>query len=88
MNPYQLQLRQSAYRELERLKRGVVSYDLVRDAIHALADDPRPRQSKQLRSRAGQRSRRIGDYRIIYTIDDDARVVTIVRIRHRRDVYR
>jgi mRNA interferase RelE/StbE len=88
VNQYRLQLRQSAYRELERLKRGVVSYELVRDAIHALADDPRPRQSKQLRDRAGQRSRRTGDYRIIYTIDDDARIVTIVRIRHRKDVYR
>jgi len=75
-------------KELARLRRTVVAYDRVRDAIARLAEDPRPRQSKRLRGREGQRSRRIGDYRLVYTVDDDAQVVTIIAIRHRREVYR
>ena len=88
MSRYQLRLSRTAIKELERLRRGVVAYGRVRDAIAGLAEDPRPRQSKQLRARAGQRARRIGDYRVVYIVDDDARLVTIVGIRHRKDVYR
>lgn len=88
MSRYRLQLKRSAFKELQRLKRGVLAYDRIRDAMAALAEDPRPRQSKQLRGRGGQRSRRVGHYRIIYTVDDDARVVTIIGIGHRKGVYR
>ena len=88
MSQYQLRLRRSAFRELERLKRGVVSYERIRDAVHALAEDPRPRQSEKLTGRADRWRRRVGDYRIVYTIDDDAHVVTIVGIAQRKDIYR
>lgn len=88
MTQYRLHLRQSAVRELEQLRRGVVSYERIRDAIYALAEDPRPRQSVKLKGRSDQWRRRVGDYRIVYTIDDDAHIVTIVGIGHRRDIYR
>ena len=88
MSRYQLRFSRPAMRDLERLRRGVVVYDAIWDALTSLADDPRPRQSKRLRGRAGQRTRRVGDYRIVYIIDDDARLVTIIGTRHRKDAYR
>ena len=55
--------------------------------IKALADDPHPPGCEKL---AGQESYRIrqGNYRVVYTIDDDRVIVEIVRVGHRSDVYR
>ena len=88
MNRYRLRLKRSASRKLQRLGQGVLFHERVRDAIHALAEDPRPVQSKKLRGRANQWRRPVGDCRIVYTIDDNARIVTIVGIGHRKDIYR
>ena len=88
MNRYRLRLKQSASRELQRLGQGVLFYERVRDAIHALAEDPRSVTSKKHRGRDNQWRRPVGDYRLVYTIDDNARVVTIVGIGHRKDIYR
>lgn len=63
------------------------SYTRVRDAIRRLADEPRPGGSKKLTGRAGWRIR-VGSYRVVYEVADQARVVTIMHIGHRRDVYR
>ncbi len=57
-------------------------------AIRALAATPRPRGAKKLTEAAGWWRVRVGDYRVIYRIDDAAQVVTIARVRHRRDAYR
>jgi mRNA interferase RelE/StbE len=59
----------------------------VLDAIHALADDPRPPGCVKL-SNADLWRIRIGSYRVLYAIDDAARMVAIVRVAHRREVYR
>ena len=56
--------------------------------IEALAQTPRPRGSQKL---AGDEERyriRQGSYRVVYAVDDTARVVEVVKIGHRRDVYR
>jgi mRNA interferase RelE/StbE len=52
-----------------------------------LAEDPRPPASRPLTGRPAYRIR-IGDYRVIYTIQDDLLVVVVVTLGHRRDVYR
>jgi mRNA interferase RelE/StbE len=58
----------------------------VLEAMRSLGADPRPQGGKPLK---GYRPwLRVGDYRIIYDVDDDARVVTIAVVGHRRDVYR
>jgi mRNA interferase RelE/StbE len=62
-------------------------YDRVDGAILALADDPRPPGCTRPRGRDDWRIR-VGDYRIDYGIDDDRRVVEILAVAHRRDVYR
>ena len=59
----------------------------ARAAIDALAGNPRPHGVKKLAgSKDGYRVR-FGDYRILYTSDDKRRLVTIYRIRNRKDVY-
>lgn len=56
-------------------------------AIRSLADIPRPLGSRKLADRTALRLR-VGDYRIIYSVDDNRRTVTINAIGHRREVYR
>lgn len=56
-------------------------------AIHTLAENPRTHHSIKLSGTEGYRLR-VGNYRILYEIDDAKRTVTIYRIKHRREVYR
>jgi len=69
---------------MEKLSTGV--YDRVDSAILALADDLRPPGCTRLRGRDDWRIR-VGDYRIVYGIDDERRTVEILHVAHRRDVY-
>ena len=59
----------------------------IEQAIDGLANDPRPHGAIKLTGETGYRLR-IGDYRILYDIDDTAQVITIYRVGHRREVYR
>lgn len=56
-------------------------------AIDGLATDPRPSGAVKLAGRDDFRIR-VGDYRIVYAVDDAERLVLVARIAHRRDVYR
>jgi mRNA interferase RelE/StbE len=60
----------------------------IDEAILALRAEPRPSGSMKLRGGSELRRVVVGDYRIVYDVVDDPAVVTIARIRHRRDVYR
>ncbi|RLP79375.1 type II toxin-antitoxin system RelE/ParE family toxin [Mycetocola lacteus] len=60
----------------------------IRDAIERLAEDPRPVGSIKLVGGAGERRVRVGNYRVVYDVDDGVLVVLILRIGNRRDVYR
>jgi mRNA interferase RelE/StbE len=61
----------------------------VRDAIDALALDPRPPgRSKKLRASGGLYRVRVGDYRVVYGVDDERGIVDVIHIRHRKDAYR
>jgi mRNA interferase RelE/StbE len=55
--------------------------------IRSLENDPIPAQVKRLKGRTEFRLR-VGDYRVLYTIDQESRVLTISAIGHRREVYR
>ncbi len=81
---YTLHILRRAQRELSQL-RGE-TYERVRDSIRSLAQDPRPHGSLKLAGREGWRIR-VGDYRVIYEIDDSRQAVTVLHIGHRRDVY-
>jgi mRNA interferase RelE/StbE len=59
----------------------------IRKAILALQENPRPTHCRKLTGRDGWRMR-VGNYRVIYEIDDAARSVTILNVGHRREIYR
>jgi len=69
---------------MEKLPTG--AYDRVDSAILALPDDPRPQGCTRFSGRDDWRIR-VGDYRIVYGIDDGRCVIEIVHVAHRRDVY-
>jgi len=56
--------------------------------ILSLSENPRPRGVERIQGGRDGLRVRVGDYRILYTVDDAQQVVTIGRVRHRRDVYR
>lgn len=58
------------------------------DAIGALPIDPRPAGCIQLKGGDGELRIRVGDYRIVYDVQDDELVVLVLRVGHRREVYR
>lgn len=60
----------------------------IKKGISGLEKDPRQHGSKKLVGIKDGYRLRIGDYRILYTIDDHQKIVTVYRIRHRREVYR
>jgi mRNA interferase RelE/StbE len=62
--------------------------DRVETRLEKLADNPRPADAVALTARTGVWRVRTGDYRILYEIDDDERIITIVEIAHRSRAYR
>ena len=82
---YDIAILRRAQRELQRLPHE--DYERVREAIRALAQNPRPTGCLALTGRAGWRIC-VGNYRVIYEINDVQHTVTILHVGHRRDVYR
>ena len=82
---YSLFILPRAQKELAQLDSA--AYARVRDAIHTLTQDPRPPGCRKLTGREGWRLR-VGDFRVVYEIDDQQHRVTVLHIGHRRDVYR
>ena len=74
-----------AQKELAHLPKD--SYERVRDRIRALAEDPRPPGCLKLVGRAGWRLR-VGNYRVVYEINDAEEKITVLHVGHRRDIYR
>jgi mRNA interferase RelE/StbE len=83
---YRLTIKRTAERDLRQLPSSL--FLRVNQHILSLRQEPRPPGVRKLQGAEIGWRLRVGDYRIIYQIDDAARTVTIVRVRHRRDVYR
>jgi len=60
----------------------------VKATINNLSDNPRPQGCKKLKGSINEYRIRIGNYRVIYTITDTILIVTVIKIAHRKDVYR
>jgi mRNA interferase RelE/StbE len=82
---YALELKPSAHKELESLPNSVLSR--VMRKLESLQHDPRPAGCKKLKGYKDQWRVRIGDWRVVYIIDDTAKLVSVTRIAHRREVY-
>lgn len=83
---YELQFKSSAWRTIQKLDRS--ARGRIVEVIMGLSENPRPRQAVKLSGKGGYYRLRTGDYRVIYEVQDRALVVLIVRVGHRRDIYR
>ncbi len=86
MTPYTVDARPRVRRALRQLD-AAVRKDILA-AMRALAADPRPPGARALKGHRPYLRVRSGDYRVIYAVDDAARVVRVVVVGHRREVYR
>ena len=85
MVKYSLEIKQSAQKELDALDDAL--FTRIDRKILALADNPRPAGCKKLKGYKDQWRVRVGDWRVLYMIDDVAKLVSITRVAHRREVY-
>ncbi|MCF6147334.1 MAG: type II toxin-antitoxin system RelE/ParE family toxin [Candidatus Kuenenia sp.] len=82
---YKLILQKSARKELDKIPDPF--FIKIDEAILSLKENPYPfPQSRKLKGE-DKRRLRVGDFRVIYTVDEERKVITIYRIRHRKDVY-
>lgn len=84
--PYEITYAHSALKALRKLDR-IVAQRILR-AVDSLAQDPRPQGCLQLSGGDGEFRIRVGDYRVIYDVNDEELVVLVLRAAHRREVYR
>ena len=82
---YEVELRRIAVKSLDKLEDP--DYSRIIKALSKIEQEPRPKGVEKLRGTELWRIREC-DYRIIYHIDDESKIVTVVRLGHRRDVYR
>ena len=85
MNNYAVEVKPSARKELEALPNSVLVRVILK--IESLGDTPRPTGCKKLKGYKDQWRIRIGDWRVLYLIDDAMKLVSVTRIAHRREVY-
>jgi mRNA interferase RelE/StbE len=85
VNSYRVSLTTSAEKELSGLPRKLISRIALR--IESLGASPRPAGCKKLKGGDREWRIRLGDYPVVYEIDDAAKTVEVTRIAHRREVY-
>jgi len=83
---YRITLAPAAERQLRKFDPPVRRR--LQAALELLADNPRPPAATQLVGGSGEWRVRTGDYRIVYDIEDDRLVILVLRMAHRREVYR
>jgi mRNA interferase RelE/StbE len=85
MADYKIEIKRSATKELEKIPKQ--DRDRIIQRILSLAADPRPPQSTKLSGEEKYRIRQ-GNYRVLYQIYDEVVTIVVVRIAHRREVYK
>lgn len=85
MADYKIEIKRSAAKELEKIQEK--DRDRIIEKIQGLSEDPRPPQSKKLSGEEKYRIRQ-GDYRVLYQIHDEIITVVVVKVAHRREVYK
>jgi mRNA interferase RelE/StbE len=86
MSSYRIALKKSVLKEIERLDSNIVRQIISK--IDSLSVNPRPFQSLKLSGSERSYRLRVGDYRILYQIDETAKLVTVYAVGHRKDIYR
>jgi len=84
---YSLSIKPSAAKEIQSILDKATLMRLI-EKVKSLATQPRPLGAEKLAGRPNLYRVRQGNYRVIYSVDDESRVVDVVKVGHRRDVYR
>lgn len=82
---YAVLIERYAQKQIMKLDKKIIP--IIKVAIVALADNPRPYGYKKLKGEDAYRIR-VGDYRVIYEIDDGKIIITVVSVGHRKDIYK
>ena len=85
MASFRILFKRSAEKELRGISHPTLQKIL--EKIDKLQENPRPPEAKMLKGEARYFRLRQGDYRIMYEVDDSSRIVTMIKIGHRREVY-
>lgn len=83
---YQVEIETSAAKQIQRLQRH--DQARVMAAILGLADEPRPHGCVKLTGSDSGYRIRVGTFRVVYVVDDEAQIVNVTRVGHRKEVYK
>ncbi|MEA5593149.1 type II toxin-antitoxin system RelE/ParE family toxin [Rivularia sp. UHCC 0363] len=86
MTEYQIEFTKAASKQLKKL--SVQEQTRVKEQIDRLGDSPRPDGVVKLKDSENSYRIRVGSYRVLYDIFDDILLISVIRIGHRKDVYR
>ena len=86
MGSYEVRMTHSAEKDLGNLSSSAIA--VLWPRMKALAQDPRPRQAKRLKGAEKAYRLRVRAYRVVYTVDDEQKMVVVTAVRHRREAYR
>jgi mRNA interferase RelE/StbE len=83
---YQVEFTKKASKQLDKLSKDL--QQKIKTKVQELADNPRPSGVVKLENSDDRYRIRVGDYRVLYEIQDDLLIVSVIRVGHRREVYR
>ncbi len=83
---YKIELKASVLKDIRKIPD--VFLTKIETAISQLAKDPIPKQAKKIRGYSGHYRLRIGMYRVVYRVQKKIEIVTIIKIAHRKNVYK
>ena len=83
---YQIVFKKSVRKDLRKLPRSICRHIL--DSIQSLQQDPLPKNATKIQSYEHYYRMRIGEYRVIYHFKKKIEIITIIRVRHRKDAYK
>ena len=86
MASYKVEIVKSVEKDIRKVEKRYLPNIL--DVLHGLAGDPFPANCRKIQGSKKSYRLRSGPYRILFEVDSDAGIVTVFRIRHRKDVYR
>jgi len=86
MASYSVELTRTAEKQLRRFSKR--DRNRLVEAIHGLADRPRPHGARKLQGYDDVYRIRVGQYRVVYEVFDDRVIVIVLKVGHRKDIYK
>lgn len=86
MTAYEIRFLPSVRKDIRKMPRAMLRR--LQEALHGLSANPHPPGAKKIQGYDGYFRLRVGDYRVVYSVAEEVRIIEIIRIGHRRDVYR